>query len=78
MNQINKIMGQIGMVAALLAFVLVLAGSISTDAYSVAAEVQARADLALLQIGDASTQESHGTVAAASFGDFGQTQEATK
>jgi len=79
MNQINKIMGQIGLAAALLAFALVLVGSISTDAYSGAAQVQARADLALLQFADANTREPNATAAStAPFGEIGDHQETAK
>ena len=52
MSQINKVIGQIGVSAALIGFLSILACSLTTDSYSIAAQIQARADLALVHVGD--------------------------
>ncbi|MET3106424.1 hypothetical protein AAKU67_000907 [Oxalobacteraceae bacterium GrIS 2.11] len=62
MSQINKIIGQVGLVTVLVALLFALVGVISTDAYSVAAQAQAHGDLALMQLGEASSNDTHSPV----------------
>ena len=59
MSHANKIMGAVALFAAVLTFLLLLAGVISTDAYSTAAQAQANGDLVLMHLTMGDTDAAH-------------------
>ncbi|PRC90721.1 hypothetical protein [Solimicrobium silvestre] len=78
MVQLNKIMGHVGLVMAFVSLPLMLAGVISTDAYSLAAQTQARGDFALMQSADNTSRVEHGDNTALQFTESHERQVTTQ
>ena len=75
MSHANKIMGAVVVVTALVTALLLLAGVITTDAYSRAAQATASGDLALMQLTINGISSSQGNNSASQFTDMHQSQD---
>lgn len=71
MGHLNKTLSAVGLAVALLAFLLVLVGVISTDGYSLAAQAQANGDLALMAV---NADPAHGNKSILQFTAAGENQ----